>query len=154
LPLALRAGLILPEHLHAPKWLLGAIGLIVIGNLWTVFGTFVEASDYVTLAVPFPPAVLIILAGSWAILFILLLLGLLLRHRNAFAGAAPLLSLYGLANLAFAILFTRADYSRGLSTFQLLLTLLLLVPVWWAALRKGWLPYRKITGLDKPLDRQ
>ncbi len=137
-----KRGIFLPLALHArlsaPKWLCAAIALVFVANLWTAFGTLSEAPDYTALGVPFPPALRIAISSLWAILLALLFLGLLLHRRMAFIGAAPLLSLYGLANLGFQILFARSDYSRGLFLFQLLITTLLLIPVWWVALRKGW----------------
>jgi hypothetical protein len=138
-----KRGIFLPLALHtrlsAPKWLLAAIALVIVANLWTAFGTLSETPEYAMLGMPFPPALRIILSIVWAILLALLFLGLLLHHRIAFVWATPLLSLYGLANLGFQILFARSDYSRGLFPYQLLITLLLLIPVWWVALCRGWL---------------
>jgi hypothetical protein len=49
------------------------------------------------------------------------------------------LTLYSIFGLIWAFVFVQADYGRGRLGFQVVLAVLTLLPIWWLAIRRGWL---------------
>jgi hypothetical protein len=123
----------------APTWLLAVLLALCGANVLTIAGT---ASALVSGSVPdlpFAPGVRIALAAAWIVIFALLFAGLIRRRRMAFTWTAPIITLYGVSSVVWNILFARSDYSRGGIGFQALVTTLALIPIWWVALRRGWM---------------
>jgi hypothetical protein len=128
--------------MHAPKWLIAALPLLIAANVWTILGTLAEMGQIQTLAVSYSVGVRLAMSCIWALVLLLLWTGLLGHQRLAFILVAPILTAYGLASLAWEMAFARSDYSRGHFSFQVVLTLVALLPVWWTALRRHWLQDR------------
>lgn len=124
----------------APLWLIGGLAAVTLTNLLTVAGTLVvEASAISALRIPFPLVARLALAGLWALAVSALMAGLARRREWAFRQSAPLLTVYGASQWLWQALFTRADFDRGRLPYLLLISVLLLIPVWWLTLRRGWL---------------
>ncbi len=113
--------------------------LLVLGNVLGVEGTVATLPLYQVVGVPFPAGIRAVLDTAWAIMLAWLDVALLRRQRRAFAWVGPLLTIYALLGLGWQAAFVRADYGRGRFPFELLLTVLALVPVWWIVLRRRWL---------------
>jgi hypothetical protein len=121
-----------------PLWLLAVmIGLIGF-NIYSVVGTLNAAAAFAELNIPFPAAGRIAFAVLWIAVLGAVVVGMLGKQRIAFKVAAPALTLYGLANLLWTLAFSKSDYSQGQIVFQGIATVLALIPVWWVALRRGW----------------
>jgi hypothetical protein len=125
--------------MHAPRWLLIGILIVIASNALDVIGTANSASQFSLADVPFSPTVKIALSMFWIVTFSLLTRELWRRRRWAFRWAAILLTAYGAINLLWFALFVRADYGRGRLPFLALATVILLAPVWWVTIRRGWL---------------
>jgi hypothetical protein len=141
LPVALRSRLIVQpnEKLKAPRWFLAFLLIVIAAHAIDAIGTLASMPLYQTLALPFSPVVKATIATIWTILLIVLFVGLLRKHRLAFAVAAPLLTVDAVAGLLWEIAFVQADYGRGRLGFQALLTVIILAPMWWLAVRRRWL---------------
>jgi hypothetical protein len=127
-------------RLTAPLWLILGLSFVMMSNLLTVVSTLMgDTLAASTLRIAPPVAARLALAGLWMLLCATLLAGLLRRVPWAFRQCAPLLTVYGLSQWIWQLLFARADFDQGRLPFLLLATLLLLVPVWWLTLRRGWL---------------
>jgi hypothetical protein len=85
------------------------------------------------------------IAAIWAILLLVLFIGLLRRRPLAFALIAPLLTVDALIGLLWEIAFVQADYGRVRLGFQALLTVIILAPVWWLAVRRKWLMHSPVS---------
>lgn len=124
---------------RAPLWLALVLALVIAANLIGLAGAVADAPLYRLVSLPFSPVVNVASAGGWTLVFAVVLVGLLARRSWAFAWVSPLLTLYGVTGLVFMAVFARADYDRERIGAQAALTVLLLAPVWWTALRRGWL---------------
>jgi hypothetical protein len=137
----LHARLIVPPNskLKAPRWFLAMILVVIAAHTIDAVGTLANLPLYQSVALPFSPLVKAAIAAIWAILLLVLFVGLLRRRPVAFGLAALLLTVDALAGLLWEIAFVQADYGRGRLGFQAVLTVIILAPVWWLALRRGWL---------------
>ncbi|MEP7286012.1 MAG: hypothetical protein ABI947_09615 [Chloroflexota bacterium] len=134
----------LPKHksslpLRAPLWLFTVLLILIVFSLYTIIGTIAVIPDYTRLGISLNPLLRIATATAWLILFSLLCGGLALKRRAAFTLIAPVLSAYGLSNIISTWLFAQSDYSRGQLAFAIVATVIALLPIWWIALRRGWL---------------
>src|SRR5258708_6920756 len=120
-------------------WLVGVLLALCAANVLTIAGTASALTSGSLPDLPFAPGVRLLLASAWIVIFALLLAGLIRRRRMAFTWTAPIITLYGISSVVWNILFARSDYSRGGIGFQALVTALALIPIWWIALRRGWL---------------
>lgn len=125
--------------MKAPIWLLILLSALIVGNGYVIIGTMQDAANNAAPALPFAPSIRIILAVIWMMLLVAVLLGLLRGHPTAFTLVAPLLTVYGAIGLVWNALYAQSSYGRGSQPFDVLLTLIVLAPVWWTALRRGWL---------------
>lgn len=125
--------------MRAPRWLLIGILIVIASNVLDMIGTANSASQYSLADVPFSPTLKIALSMFWIVTFALLALDLWRGRLWAFRWAAILLTAYGVINLLWFAIFVRADYGRGRLPFLALATVILLAPVWWLTLRRGWL---------------
>jgi hypothetical protein len=125
--------------MRAPRWLLIGILIVIGSNALDVIGTANSASQYSLADVPFSPTLKIALSMFWIVAFAMLSLDLRRGRRWAFRWVALLLTAYGAINLLWFAIFVRADYGRGRLPFLALATVILLAPVWWLTIRRGWL---------------
>jgi hypothetical protein len=137
----------------APLWFYPTLLFLIVFNLYTVIGTVLQEAQYRILDIQFSPVLRIVVSGLWVIVFCALLRGLALRQPLAFMWIVPVMSLYGMANLAGSIVFARSDYSRGQVGFQVIGTVIVLLPLWWIALRGGWMKQQAIK-FDKTTDAE
>ena len=138
---------VIRDH-KAPLWLLAVmIGLIAF-NIYSVIGTWSAAAAFAELDVPFSAAGRIAFAILWIVLFGGVVAGMLGKQRIAFVLVAPVLTTYGIANLLWTLAFARSDYGRGQIGFQMIATVLALVPVWGTAIRRGWIAVNRAARLD------
>ena len=83
------------------------------------------------------PVVLRVASGvGITALFAALAIALLRVPNHALGLFAPLISLYGLWDTLWLILFAQASYDQGRIGFQLIITLVCLIPIW--ALHFRW----------------
>jgi hypothetical protein len=123
--------------MKAPIWLFALLGILLVGNAYSIVGTL-EISNTAP-GMPFAPGVRIALSIVWIVVLSGLLIGIVRKNRIAFISVAPLLTLYGLAGLIWNAVFEQSTYSRGSQPFDVLVTIVILAPIWWVALRRGWL---------------
>jgi fucose 4-O-acetylase-like acetyltransferase len=126
-------------NLKAPFWLLAGIAALIAASVLDAVITLDVLAQYQVLATPFPPGLKIAAAGAWIVVLTVLTVDLLRRRRWAFRWAGPILTLYALAGWVWQFLFDRSDYGRGQLGFQMLVAGIALIPVWWIAVRRGWL---------------
>lgn len=122
-----------------PRWLRLFIAVLAILNLYTAIGTVAESRQLQTFDLPFSLIARIVFAGFWTILLLWLLIGVWRRDQRALFWIGPVVTLYALAGLVWMFLFTRADYDRGRLGFQVAVTVVVLTPIWWVSVRRGWL---------------
>jgi hypothetical protein len=125
--------------MRAPRWLLIGILIVIGSNALDVIGTANSASQYSLADVPFSPTLKIALSMFWIVTFTLLARDLWRGRIWAFRWVAILLTAYGTINLLWFAVFVRADYAQGRLPFLVLTTVILLIPVWWLTLQRGWL---------------
>ena len=125
--------------MRSPRWLIAAVLTLAAANILDVWETLTDAPLYADYPLPFPIILKVVYAGIWAIILLILAVNLLRRRTLALRWTAPLLTLYGLFGLIGQAAFVRADYGRGRLPFQIALTVIVLLPVWWVAIRRGWL---------------
>jgi hypothetical protein len=134
----------------APLWFYSIPTTLIVLNFYTIIGTLNLASEYSTLNTAFPPVLRLGLAIFWVIAFAALCLGLAIHHALAFMWIVPVLTFYGLTNLFVTVMLARADYAQGQIWFQVITTVLALLPMWWIALRRRWIGTSKtIAELDR-----
>jgi tryptophan-rich sensory protein len=136
LPLALHISLI--DQQRPPLWITAILVLLILASLYSLGGTLASDQHYESLDLPFSSTARIALSLVWLLSFAALLIGALLNKRLTFALIAPLLTIYGVFNLIWSIRFVQSDYGRGALGFQALITIALLVPIWWLAFRRHW----------------
>lgn len=122
-----------------PRWLMALILALVAANTLDVRETLTDAAQYSAFQLPFLPNLKIAYALLWIAVLLALAINLLRCRAWAFRWVAPLLTLYGIVGLIGQAVFVRSDYGRGRLPFQFALTLILLLPVWWLAIRRRWL---------------
>src|SRR5690348_12536751 len=118
--------------MRAPIWLFILLGVLITGNAYSIVG-MLEVVDTAP-SLPYALGVRIALAVMWIMLLSTSLMGLLRRNRIAFISVTPLLTLYGLIGLLWNAIFEQSIYSRGSQPFDVLVTIVVLAPVWWIAL--------------------
>ncbi len=127
------------RKLKAPRWFLALMLFVIVAHALDAAETLANMPQYQAVTLPFSPAAKAAFSAIWSILLTVLFVGLLRRRRAAFAWAAPLLTIVALAGLLWEIVFVRADYGRSRLGFQAFLTVIVLAPVWWLAVRGRWL---------------
>jgi hypothetical protein len=127
------------RNLKAPVWLCLALALLIAVNMVTVIGLPSLADSYAALGVAYPTALRLILALAWIVLLSAVLIGLWRSKRLARWITAPLLTAYAAVGVLMQVLFARSIYSRNTVGFDIVIAVLTLIPVWWLALRRGWL---------------
>ncbi len=125
--------------MKAPIWLLILLAGLVAANVYTIVGTMDNGAVIASLSLPFAPGIRMAIAAVWILLLSSLLIGLVREKHYAFMWAAPLLTLYALVGLAWNGIFVQSSYSRGSQSFDAVVTLIGLTPVWWVAIRRRWL---------------
>jgi len=130
------------DTLSRPLWVaLIACGIALAGwiGLW---GAAEDAPLYGLIGVSLPLPVRLGWNLLCALSFTLIGAGALRSGRRALRLIAPAVTGYALVNALILILFSRAEYDQGRMFFQVALSLLVLIPLWWVALRKGWMQPR------------
>lgn len=122
-----------------PRWLLLIIGLLFLAKVIQAVGVLTNAAQLATLPLPVPAIVSLTFSGSWAITLAYLGIDLMRRRRWAFTWIGPLLTAYVLAELTWQVSLFRSDYDRGRLLFQVVISLMALLPIWWVVWRHGWL---------------
>jgi hypothetical protein len=125
--------------MRVPRWLMALILALVAANMLDVRATLTDAAQYSAFQLPFPPGLKVVYALLWIAVLLALATNLLRRRAWAFRWVAPLLTLYGIVGLIGQAVFVRSDYGRARLPFQFALTAILLLPVWWLAIRRRWL---------------
>lgn len=137
----------------APLWFYLIPATLIILNLYTILGTFTLLPEYAELDLPFSPMIRIGLALLWIIIFGVLTAGLVVDSRFAFAAVVPTFTAYGLANIIGTLLFARSEFARGQLGFQVITTVVVLLPIWWIAARRNWIGSYKRTKSDVDSDK-
>lgn len=123
--------------------LIAAVLPLIAAKVIEVAVTLNSWAHYVTLmaeiGLPFTPTMRLAFAGFWALALVILALDLWRKRAWARWWAAPLLTLYGATHWLWQALFVRAEFDRGRLGFQATITLVVLLPVWVIAWRRGWL---------------
>ncbi len=122
-----------------PRWLLAVLLVLIGANVLDAAGTISAVSRYQEIGIPFPPGLRLVLALAWILVLAVLAVSLLRHRRPAFRLVGPILTAYALFGLIWQIVFARSDYARGQISFQAVLSLMTLLPVWWIVIRRGWL---------------
>ena len=120
------------------------IGLALVNGL-TAIQTLNDLSAQTALGLPYPPFLRAGIAVLWMIVFVGLAVGFFRRSALALRLFAPAITAYCGWSLLWLLFFARADYDRGRAAFQLVITLIVLAPIWWWHVR---VPRR--TGLTPP----
>lgn len=128
-----------PKSRRAPLWFRALIGGLAFAALVELGGSAADGPLYPALDLPFALITRLAVAGLWSALFIFLLLDLIRKRAWAFRWAAPLVTAYAAARLLWLAVLARSDYDQGRIGAQLILSLIALGPVWYIALRGGWL---------------
>jgi len=76
-----------------------------------------------------------IASGIWFIAYAWLSVGLFRRSARTLRLVAPVLTAYGTWSLLTLLAFASNDYDRGRAAFQLVVTLMALIPFWWWHIR-------------------
>lgn len=125
--------------LKAPLWLTFILIVLIVLNAIAALESVAFSPQYAGLDIPFAPGVKIVGAALWTVVLTALLVGLLRQRRWAFMSAGPVLTAHSIGGLLWAFAFFRADYARGILPFQTVAAVILLIPIWWVALRGGWM---------------
>lgn len=130
------------DTLSRPLWTaLIACGIALAGwiGLW---GAAEDAPLYGLIGVSLPLPVRLGWNLFCALVFSLIGLGVWRSRRRALRLIAPAVTGYALINGLILLLFSRAEYDQGRLFFQVVFSLVVLIPLWWVALRKGWMQPR------------
>jgi hypothetical protein len=120
--------------LRAPWWLyIALIGLIGAKAIELVV-TLSSNPD----GLPFLPIVRVIFAGGWLVALLVIGVALWRRQRCAFRWIVPLLNLYALTHVLWQLLFFRSDFDRGRLPFQIVISALLVLPLWAIGWQRRW----------------
>ena len=138
------------DRTRCPRWLRLFIAILVGLNLYTVLGTIANRRQLQTFDLPFSLTTRVVFNGFWAIFLLWLLIAAWRRDRRALFWIGPSVTVYALSGLVWMFLFTRADYDRGRFGFEIAVTVIVLLPIWWVALRRGWFSRERRHG-DKML---
>ena|SRR5260221_8535760 len=122
-----------------PRWLRFFLLILAGLNLYTASGTVAESSQLQAFDLPFSLTARVVFTGLWALVLLFLAIGSWWRNRQALFWIGPLITLYATSGLVWMFLFARADYDRGRFGFQIVVTVVFLIPVWWVVVRRGWL---------------
>ncbi len=122
-----------------PYWLILLAAIAALANLIGLAGRIADLPRDSGLALPVSPWLGIATTAAWALAFAGLALALWRRASAAAAifWSAPLFTLYALVGLLALVAFARADYDRGRIGAEVAASSLVLVVVWWRALRVG-----------------
>jgi uncharacterized membrane protein len=125
-----------PEVKRGPLWIIIFVGAVIVLNLIGLLGLIADWPLYATLSPAFPPLLRAALAIWWIVSLSVVLTGLLRRRSRALAWLGPLLTLYAALGVLGVVLFARSDYDRGGIGFQIVVSGVLLAPIWWVWLRQ------------------
>lgn len=126
-------------RLTCPVWLrLGVLALCGL-NLYTALGTILDYGQLQAFKLPFSLTLRVAFTGFWAIALFWLAIGAWRHQRRVLFWIGPLLTLYALFGFLWMLLFVRSSYDRGRYGFEIAITAIVLLPIWWLALRRRWL---------------
>jgi uncharacterized membrane protein len=125
-----------PEAKRGPLWIIIFVGLVIVLNLIGLLGLIADGPLYAMVSPAFPPLLRAALAIWWIVSLSLVLAGLLRRRTWALTWVCVLLTLYAALGVLWVVLFGRSDYDRGGIGFQIVVSGLLLAPIWWVWLRQ------------------
>lgn len=106
------------------------VGLIAV-NLINLIQTAGDAAYLYTLGLAYPVLLRVVVSGVWVAVFGWLLVRVIRGDRRAWRWVAPALTVYGASGVVWLLVFAQSDFGRGRIGFQAMLTVILLVPVWW-----------------------
>jgi hypothetical protein len=130
----------LTHHRPVPIWLRALVTLLAAVNVATIIGALINLQ--IAAAVPsvsVSPLAQLAFGGVWLVIFVWLLYGMQRRMLRVCAAVAPVLTSYALIGLAWNLVLTRSTYSRETFGFDALISVLILLAVWWTEQRHGWL---------------
>ncbi|HRE48478.1 MAG TPA: hypothetical protein PLD47_12200 [Aggregatilineales bacterium] len=122
-----------------PLWIAVLLGGASLALWIGVWGAVQDAPLYPTLSSAFPLWGRLTFNAGWGSVLGITCYGYLWRRRWGLRVTAPFLTGYAFSGLLLTAPFLRADYDRTLVGFHLALSSLLLIPLWWVTLRRGWL---------------
>ncbi len=125
-----------PEVKGGPLWIIVVVGAVILLNLIGLLGLMADGPLYAVVSPAFPPLLRAALAIWWIASLSVVLIGLLRRRPWALTWLGPLLTLYAALGILGEVVFARADYDRGGIGFQILVSGILLAPIWWVSLRR------------------
>lgn len=122
-----------------PYWLIGFLALAAAANVVGLAGRIADLPLDAELEIAFPPWLGIVHSAVWALIFAVLAVAMLWRKRvrAAVLWAALLATGYALIGLLMLLAFARSDYDRGRSGAEVAVSVTLLAPIWWRALRRN-----------------
>jgi hypothetical protein len=114
------------------RWLLIEIlTVLALVNTAAALQTAQSIPAQLALGVSFPPGARLAVNIGWTVLFVILVLRLWQHPRVTIRFVPPVLTLYGVINILWLVLFARSNFDRGRIGFQAVATVLLLLPLWW-----------------------
>ncbi len=125
-----------PEAKRGPLWIILFVGGVIVLNLIGLLGLIADGPLYAIAKPAFSPLARAALAIWWIATLGIVLTGLLRRRTWALTWAGLLLTLYAVVGILGEILFARADYDRGGIGFQIVVSVILLAPIWWVWQRR------------------
>lgn len=136
------------------RLLVGILAVLLIVNGAAALQTVQSFAADLALGVAYPPALRLFGNVVWALVFAGLIVAMYRRPRRAIRWTAPLLSIYGALNVFSLLLFARTNFDRGRIPFQALLTVILLLPIWWLGRKRRAARVMKPTAQSRPESRQ
>jgi hypothetical protein len=128
------------EHrLRAPWWLDIMLFVLISAKAIEVVVTLSNLTVLDALPLPFSPIVRVIFAGYWLVTLIVCTVGLWHQARWVFRWTVPVITFYALTHVLWQVLFFRSDFDRGRLAFQIVISILLVLPLWAIAWQRGWL---------------
>ncbi|MHB8624838.1 MAG: hypothetical protein ACYDBJ_00630 [Aggregatilineales bacterium] len=106
------------------------IALTLVNGI-TALQTLNDLPVQTSLGVSYPPLLRGVTAAIWAALFVWLTFGIFRHSALALRLFAPTITAYSVFALLWLVVFARADFDRGRTAFQFVLTLIILTPIWW-----------------------
>jgi hypothetical protein len=125
-----------PEPKRGPLWIIIFVSAVIVLNLISLLGLIADGPLYAMVNPAFPALLRAALVIWWIVSLGIVLIGLLRRRLWALTCLGPLLTLYVALGLLEGALFARSDYDRGGVGFQIVVSVILLAPIWWVGLRR------------------
>ena len=124
---------------RAPWWLYFVLLGLISAKSIEIAVTLSNISALADLPLPFSVIVRIAFAGSWLVMLTVCVVALFRQSPWAVRWIVPVISLYALTHVLWQLLFFRSDFDRGRLGFQIVISVLLLLPLWAVAWQRGWL---------------